>query len=309
MTEQDKLLYRTASSGMLKKAGASDFLSGLNLSDGAKAALIGTLAGGGVGAVSHMLTPKDEDEDGGKRLLRNVLFGAAMGGLAGYGGKTIYDQVKPAPSKPEPWVERHLDPDVSTVLGGTSAVTGGVAAKKLYNNILAGTAGENVSPLVSGGRFVQQPGLDAKVDPSIRKAYEAYAEASSSPLRRTKAFLDGITNGRLFKGEAAAQAARDTELMRALHNARATGSGVGGSFREALFKELAERGIKASPKAKEADLVRLLEKSRGLKSFFRNPRRIIDASRHTKGGRRALAASAATALAALVVKQLGKDPR
>lgn len=47
--------------------------------------VIGALAGGGLGLINHLLTPKDEDENSTLRLLRHVLGGAALGSLAGYG--------------------------------------------------------------------------------------------------------------------------------------------------------------------------------------------------------------------------------
>jgi hypothetical protein len=47
--------------------------------------LYGALIGGGLGLINHAITPKDEDESEIGRLLRHVLGGAALGGLAGYG--------------------------------------------------------------------------------------------------------------------------------------------------------------------------------------------------------------------------------
>ena len=283
MTEADKQLYKVASSGMCKKA--------LQLDDTAKASLIGALGGAGIGALSHAITPKDEDEDQGKRLLRNLLFGAAMGGLAGYGSKKFYDMSKPAPAQPDSWAERHLDPEVSTVLGLTSLGTGAAAAKRGVNKVIAG-AGEGIaSPLVSDGKFVPELGADAKVSKDVRKAYRAYNEAMAHPLQRLKSSLHGLT-GEKLTGTAVdrvlglskarkAQIAADTALNTALYNARNTLGSPAGSAPKAVVT--------------------------GLKSLWKNPRNIINSARKSRGAGALARASAVTALAALLVRELGKD--
>jgi hypothetical protein len=78
-------LYKYASTGMIKKA--LDFNSIANTS---LAGAVGALGGAGLGYLADSMTPRDEDEDKKKRLLTNVLTGAAMGGLAGVGGRALY---------------------------------------------------------------------------------------------------------------------------------------------------------------------------------------------------------------------------
>lgn len=140
-------LYKLASSGMTKKA--------LELNDDAKAALLGALGGAGVGLVSHMVTPKDKDEDQRSRLLSHVLAGAAMGGLSGYGLKRLHSRVADAAKKEDPgWFQRNA-PELSysgvATLGGLGA--GAYAGVKGVDT-MRGTAGAHI--LAS-----TEPGSDA----------------------------------------------------------------------------------------------------------------------------------------------------
>lgn len=284
MTEADKQLYKVASSGMCKRA--------LQLDDTAKASLIGALGGAGIGALSHAITPKDEDENQGERLLRNLLFGAAMGGLAGYGSKKFYDMSKPAPAPVDSWAERHLDPEVSTVLGLTSLGTGVAAAKKGINKVIA-RAGEGLAaPLVNDGKFVAEVGADVKLDKAVRDAYSAYRESMANPLQRVRSTLHGLTGGKLtgtavdralgLSKARAAQTAADTALHDALHAAR---NRLGGPL------------VSKTPAAVVT----------GFKSLWKNPRHIINSARKSRGAGALTRASAVTALAALLVRELGKD--
>lgn len=56
---------------------------------------IGALGGAGLGAILSLVTPKDNDESRGGRILRYLLGGAAMGGLAGLGYGASKDVFRP----------------------------------------------------------------------------------------------------------------------------------------------------------------------------------------------------------------------
>ena len=81
MRSDDVSLFGKAAAPMVKRA--------FDFNSGAGSALIGALGGGGLGLLTHAITPKDEDEDQRKRLLSHVLAGALAGGAAGYGYNTL----------------------------------------------------------------------------------------------------------------------------------------------------------------------------------------------------------------------------
>ncbi len=55
------------------------------MSDELKYTLGGALGGLGLGGITWMLRPKDEDQKKGRELLRSMLTGAVLGGSLGYG--------------------------------------------------------------------------------------------------------------------------------------------------------------------------------------------------------------------------------
>ena len=123
----------------LYKCGQSG-ASGSSVSDSAKSALMSALGGAGLGAglgfLTHAIMPKDEDEDLRDRLLTHILTGAALGGLAGYGGRVLSRKVAPLVASPEPKgpVARTLDtldPSLGTVVTAGGAGTGIFASTAL----------------------------------------------------------------------------------------------------------------------------------------------------------------------------------
>ena len=82
---------------LYKMAVAPSLVKVAKMNADTKALLIGALGGSGVGLISHLLTPKDEDEDQTKRLLSHILAGAATGSLAGYGASKLRNAVKDTP--------------------------------------------------------------------------------------------------------------------------------------------------------------------------------------------------------------------
>lgn len=314
MTEADKQLYKVASSGMCKRA--------LQLDDTAKASIIGALGGAGIGALSHAITPKDEDEDKRERLIKNMLYGAAMGGLAGYGSKKFYDMSKPKVVK-DSWAERNLDPSLGTVLGATSIGAGGIGASKLLNKWSVTKAGGGLSPLVHDGRFLtldealKSVKSDSPAARQIRALYDSYADSMSSSMGRFLTTLNNLTGGRIeginrlnlkipsltirgknyFSGRnidlAAAiknaiqrQRDLDVNLAEALHIAKnRLGNVAGGQFN----RQAAEAATK------------------GFKSLWKNPRKVVQAARGSRGAVKAFGVSGAALLAALLAKSVSKD--
>lgn len=152
-------IYREACSGMVKKAldlnldSLKDSLS--NLNPDAKAAIVASLGGAGLGLATHMMTPKDKDEDTSLRLLKHVLAGAALGGLAGYGASRLNTRVGPIVNPPEPKksIPERLDPGYGTaaILAGT-----GVGAHTGWKALNAFRGSFGVDEL---GRMVGEHGL------------------------------------------------------------------------------------------------------------------------------------------------------
>lgn len=312
MTEADKQLYKVASSGMCKRA--------LQLDDTAKASIIGALGGAGIGALSHAITPKDEDEDKRERLIKNMLYGAAMGGLAGYGSKKFYDMSKPKVVK-DSWAERNLDPSLSTVLGATSIGAGGVGASRLLNKLFTAKGGDIVSPILQEGRYstladtLKSLGLkasDRQARPII-DAYNAYSRSMSSPLGRFFTTLNNLSGGRLerinkfnlkipsiaIKGKTYLNG-RSIDLASAIKNAILNQRASDVSLAQALYNARhATGGAALHPFVPPV--------TTGLKSLWSNPRKIIQAARSNKGAARAFGVSGAAMLAALLAKSVSKD--
>ena len=59
------------------------------MSDDLKYALGGAIGGLGLGGLSWLIRPKDEDQKKGRELLRSMLTGAVLGGAVGYGYKKL----------------------------------------------------------------------------------------------------------------------------------------------------------------------------------------------------------------------------
>lgn len=312
MTEADKQLYKVASSGMCKRA--------LQLDDTAKASIIGALGGAGIGALSHAITPKDEDEDKRERLIKNMLYGAAMGGLAGYGSKKFYDMSKPKVVK-DSWAERNLDPSLGTALGATSLVSGGIGANKLLKKLFVTKGGDAADPFLQGGKFFAKPSdlIDSlKLDPKgsqareIRNLYTQYDKVMSNPVSR---FLDSVntfTGGRLVKKVPSIKipkvsirgktlfSGKNIDLVSMIRNQR----NADVAFSEALHRA---RHAVGGPAGGHFDSAAAREATRGIKSLWSNPRKIVQAARSHRGAVKAFGVSGAALLAALLAKSVSKD--
>jgi len=97
VSEEAMDLYKFAAPALCKKADVKSDLA---------TALVGAIVGGGVGYAANKMTPDDEDEDKKKRLLSNVLAGAAMGGLGGYGLSRLGKRVNGLVDRPG-WFQRN----------------------------------------------------------------------------------------------------------------------------------------------------------------------------------------------------------
>lgn len=110
-------LYKFAAPALCKKADVKSDLA---------TALVGAIVGGGVGYAANKMTPDDEDEDKKKRLLSNVLAGAAMGGLGGYGLSRLGKRVDGLVDRPG-WFQRNWPEFGLGHLLGLGAVGSGAA--------------------------------------------------------------------------------------------------------------------------------------------------------------------------------------
>ena len=306
MTEETARLYKTASSGMCKKA-LSINLDGLrhirdmgvdtfkNLSPGTKASIVGALAGGGAGLASDLMTPVDKDEKRTRRMLGNILAGATLGGMAGYGGRKLYERMMSfmpgvtvtedgnvVPEvKRESWFERNIDPEYSTALFGSGAATGTIGLNRLKNMAWARLGGKITEPLVNIGEFVPKPvGDKTKITPELENAYTAYSESIAHPVQRAKAFIGKLLDRKVFRTAIQNQEALDLELLNALETAKgAGGRPLGGPV--------------------PADQLRIV------RSFWRNPRKVINAARNSKKSGRLIGAAALMALAGGIIRGAG----
>jgi len=281
-------LYKTASCRMVKKA--------LELSDDAKAALLGVLGGAGVGLASHMITPKDKDEDLRSRLISHVLTGAALGGLSGYGLKRLHSRVADAVKPESPgWYQRNV-PELSysraaTIGGiGTGAYAGAKGLDALKGSwglgrlssyapdatrgigILNGTSPERLAEL----------GLDpanaAFVDRIVR-AQNALADANVSLRDRILSRLPSWTP-KALGGDAVRKAINEQ-----------------GSKDLRLFERLRELGATPPHAATPiSPLARNAHESKIIASKLMNPRKVVNALRRGAGKRKLWAALASLGL-------------
>ena len=77
------------SSKILQATLASKIQVKTAMSDDLKYALGGALGGIGLGGLTWLIRPKDEDQKKGREFLRSILTGAVLGGVAGYGIKHL----------------------------------------------------------------------------------------------------------------------------------------------------------------------------------------------------------------------------
>jgi hypothetical protein len=259
-SDQMLALYKTAASGMVKKALDFDSLSEKfnTLNPGAKAAIVSALGGAGVGLLSHALTPKDDDEDTRGRLLSNILTGAALGGLAGYGGHTLYNAVRngglaPFVQKQEPgWYQRNA-PEVGY---SDMAIAGGLGAGALAGgaklNALRGTKGlELLGQKSSAGEGAIRSILNTATgrlneravfrDNDLLAAWQAYENAQHTGIVNKllqlipdwKKLPQGWRNaGNMARGH---QARLDSELLTRLQAATKNGTRATGAAADQLI--------------------------------------------------------------------------
>jgi hypothetical protein len=245
--------------------------------------------------------------------------------LAGYGSKKFYDMSKPKVVK-DSWAERNLDPSLGTALGAASIGAGGVGTVKLLNKLFANKGADAADPIVQLGRFsnlsetLKNLGLkagDRNARP-IQEAYNQYARSMSSHTGRFLTTLNNLFGGRLenmtkprmlkippltikgrtyfsgintnltdvIKNAIRNQRDRDVNLAEALHHVKnRLGNVAGGNF----------------------DRNAAVAATKGFKSLWSNPRKVINASRNSKGALRAFGVSGAALLAALLAKSVSKD--
>jgi len=296
--EQLGQIYKTASSRMTKKAldwdSLKDSFKNLNISDDAKMALLGGLGGAGIGLASHLITPKDKDEDLKGRMLSHILAGAALGGIAGYGGSRLYKRVGPMvlPEKPG-WYQRNA-PEVTysgaATLGGLGA--GAYAGVKGLDTIRGGIGqtmlADGKSPSAARGirefmkRFAEGREGSSK---ELQAVSDAWGKANESKLDRLLSKLPGnlpnwkwlpksirgkdIPNwmgGKFIRDAISEQAKRDAGLLEAL-------------------RVLGGRATNASKLPTNANQAKILA------SRFYNPRKIMNSLRRGGGGNRAVIAA------------------
>lgn len=274
-------LYKLASSGMTKKA--------IELNDDAKAALIGALGGAGVGLVSHMVTPKDKDEDQTSRLLSHVLAGAAMGGISGYGLKRLHSRLTDATKTEDPgWYQRNA-PELSysraATLGGLGA---GAYAGAKGIDILRGTAGASAMSATAPGsdaivamrRFLGSSASDIGKSRELTEIARAYGAANASLKNRLLSKLHFKTlnigdkipkwlGGDAIRGAATTQAGLDEDLFKKLMALSSVGHAPG--------------AVDAAAKASSA-------------ARLANARKIMNSMRRGGGGKKAIYAALASAL-------------
>lgn len=295
--ETYKALCKTASSRMTKEAfdwdSLKDSFKNLNISDDAKAALVGSLGGAGLGVLAHMVTPKDKDEDLRGRLLSHILTGAALGGLAGYGGSRLYSRTKPLlePDKPG-WYQRNA-PELSYSRAATLAGlgTGAYAGVKGLDTLRGGLGLSRLrswSP--SAARGIEVIRGTSPVDifdpnnasgPHIRRALDALGDANISLRDRILSKLPHkLPNwmggkelpkwlgGDLIRDAIGRQQPKDAALLDAL-------------------RELGGRARVPSPPGAPILPVNP-NANRILTSRFYNPRKILNSLRRGAGGKKAI---------------------
>ena len=294
--EQLGQIYKTASSRMTKKAldwdSLKDSFKNLNISDDAKMALLGGLGGAGIGFASHLITPKDKDEDLRGRMLSHILTGAALGGIAGYGGSRLYKRVAPmvTPEKPG-WYQRNA-PEVT--YSGTAALAGlgagAYAGAKGLDNLRGGTGARLLASTEPGSdalgairQFLSASEKD-RSGKGLKEIRNAYNIANGSIKDRLLSKLNFQTGhigdkiprwlgGDVIRVAAARQATKDKALLDALVN-----FGSGNTRHTGEYKKLLDALRDATPGSRLA-----------------NVRKIMNSMRRGGGWRRALGAAGASA--------------
>jgi len=126
VSDQAMSLYKFAAPALCKKSDAKSDLA---------MAIAGTVLGGGAGYVADKLTPEDEDEDKKSRLLTNILTGAALGGVGGFGMSRLGRRLGMLVDKPGFFQRNVPEFGWSTAAGLTAAGTGTAAGRSLYYQI------------------------------------------------------------------------------------------------------------------------------------------------------------------------------
>lgn len=296
-SDQMLALYKTAASGMTKKALDFDSLkSGFqSLNPGAQAAILGGLGGAGLGIASHMLTPKDEDEDTTGRLLRNILTGAALGSIASYGGKTLYNAMKNngfgGGEGPEPgWYQRNV-PELSysraatagglglgayTGIKGLDALRGGIGLNRLHEVSPSAARAIKLFRSASPSTLAKSPELRA-IDNALGAANISLGDRLLSKLPgKLPDWMGGVEipawlGGDAIRAASGRQAGRDAMLLAALRRAG----------------HATPAGGRLSVNPNEARI---------LASRFYNPRKVMNSLRRGKGKHKILMALAAMGL-------------
>ena len=203
-------LYKFAAPALCKKADVKSDLA---------TALVGAIVGGGVGYAANRMTPEDEDEDKKKRLLSNVLAGAAMGGLGGYGLSRLGKRVDGLVDRPG-WFQRNWPELGWRHIWGAGAVGGtGYAGYRIKNHLLASTRGiaNNVIDPIRG----LPDGVDISDVGALKKTL-----MSDNEGRAALTFAEGYEPASLWKriisrgvrkSDKARQAGRDAEVLRSLY--------------------------------------------------------------------------------------------
>ena len=172
-----------------------DFEKCAAVSSDAVSAMVGAGVGGGLGLLADAIRPADSDEDRRRRRLVSLLAGAALGGIAGYGGNKFVKNSPVLFPGEESTVSRltsALDPSFSTILAAGGLGYGlkphlerGGAIHRLFNNSAKAWGNVSIEPSLLNEFIKNKKGdiVNSGNPSEVARALTAYEGAAGKGKR------------------------------------------------------------------------------------------------------------------------------